>query len=75
VDSELSLRRLVEEAGSGLFGTCGAAALRVDVLRAAGGRALLRVPAPQLRRLRASLALSDTRVRVLAQAPSLQALL
>lgn len=74
-ESALGARRLVEAALSALFGSVGAAAVQVDVLRAAGGRALLRVQAGELRRLRAALALSSRTLRVKAQSPTLQAIL
>ncbi|RVE41568.1 hypothetical protein evm_013785 [Chilo suppressalis] len=73
--SELAARRVVEEAARGLFGECGAAAIQADVLRVQRSRALYRVPARDLRRLRAALALARGPILVLAQAPSLQALL
>lgn len=73
-ESELSTRRLVEEAVRALFGESGASAAQVDVLRVSGRRALLRVAARELVRVRAALALNPRQLRV-RQAPSLQALL
>lgn len=64
------MRRVIAEATKGVFGECGEASLQADVLRVAGGRALLRVVNTQLRRLRAALLL-NSRLRVINQAPSI----
>lgn len=84
--SRLSVKQSIEEAVKCLFGECGAASLCVDVLSARSGRALLRVRACDLRRLRAALLLRGPSapatapapapaLRVCRQACSLQALL
>lgn len=74
--SRLSVRSGVEEAVKSVFGECGAASLRVDVLSAAAGVALLRVPAAQLRRVRAALLLhARPRFSSVCAAPALLALL
>lgn len=73
--NRLSVRRVIEEAATRVFGVCGAGSLSADVVRAGGGRALLRVRARALRRLRAALALRGGGLRALRLAPSLQALL
>lgn len=71
----MGVRRAIEEAVRALFGECGAARVQADVLCVAARRAVLRVPAAQLRSLRAALALSARGARVKAEAPSLQALI
>ncbi|OWR53872.1 hypothetical protein KGM_209524 [Danaus plexippus plexippus] len=69
---KLLVQQQVQEAVKQLFGASGAGSV-IDVLAVRAGRALLRVPRQQLRRLRAALALRPT-VRVRAEAASLQAL-
>ncbi|XP_075982535.1 uncharacterized protein LOC142980859 isoform X2 [Anticarsia gemmatalis] len=72
--SGLTVRRSIEAAAKTVFGEAGAGELTVDVLRA-GRRALLRVPAAQLRKLRAALTLGASELRVTRHAPSLHALI
>ncbi|KAG6457030.1 hypothetical protein O3G_MSEX010071 [Manduca sexta] len=71
--TELAIRRIIEEGAKSVFGEWGAGALHVDVLHVSERRALLRVEAEQLRKLRATITLA-TQLRVQAQAPTLQAL-
>lgn len=70
--NRLSLRRAVEEAATQVFGSAGAAC---DVVRCGGGRALLRVEARALCRLRAALLLAGADLRPQSLAPVPQPLL
>ncbi|CAH0728201.1 unnamed protein product, partial [Brenthis ino] len=76
---ELIVQSILQQAIRELFGECcGARAdvLRVSVspVRTEPARVLLRVRSPHLRHLRAAIALSPANIRVIAEAPTLQAL-